>query len=140
MRITTSILIALTLAATFAHGKEPLWTDEERSAKSTAVFVGTIETLERAGPIDDNNDLHRAVVVVESVAKGDEYVGKAKEKISVYFERPKDGKSRRCPTYVDLKVGQRALFYLRLRKVGGEWRAFLEMGRDVREAPAAKTP
>ena len=72
--------------------------------------------------------------------KGEAALGRDGEQIALYFQHPKDGLvSARCPDYVALESDQRKTFFIRLRKIDQEWRAFLEMGSDVRE-PAAKAP
>jgi HEAT repeat protein len=128
-----TILLA-SVVSTFA--KEPHWTDEERAQRSSAVFTGRVVSVERVEPLNDDEDLYRALITVEAVSKGPEVVGK--EKISVYFERPIDGRGGRCPDYVELKERQRANFFLQQRKIGSDLRPFLEMGSDVRDIPAAE--
>jgi hypothetical protein len=132
-----SIAAALTLFAALADANEPGWTDTERAERSTAVLVGTVLSVERAAEVNKREDLYRAVVRIEHVNKGEAALGREGEQIALYFEHPKDGAvSARCPDYVALKTDQHATFFVRLRKVDQEWRAFLEMGSDVREAPA----
>ena len=131
------VAVACGFFAALAVANEPLWTDAQRAERSAVVLVGKVLSVERAAKLDEREDLYRAVVAIESVSKGDAGVARAEEQIALYFEHPKDGDTgKRCPTYVSLKVDQRAQFYVRLRKVGPEWRAFLEMGSDVREPPA----
>jgi hypothetical protein len=116
-----------------AHANEPGWTEAERAQRSTAVFRGEVVSIGRVERLNDLEDLYRAVIAIGTVTKGAEDLGK--DKIAVYFERPQDGAAvGRCPTYVVLKEGQDATFYVRLRKIGVDWRAFLEMGSDVIEA------
>ncbi len=135
--VLISIALALGLSATLATANEPLWTDAERAESSTAVLVGTVQSVERSGELNDREDLYRAVVTIEKVRKGDAALGREGEQIALYFEHPKDAVlSKRCPEYVGLRSDERCTFYVRVRKVNQEWRAFLEMGSDVRERGA----
>lgn len=119
MRYELSFVVALAVSTAFLLANEPNWTDAER-----------------ADGLNDRADLYRAVVKIESLSKGEDATGRAGEQIAIYFEHPKSGVAEmRCPAYVSLKVGQRAKFYVRLRKIGPEWRALLEMGSDVCEPP-----
>lgn len=129
-------IVTLCLLTTLAAADEPGWTDAERAERSTAVITGEVVSVERAAMLNDREELYRALVAVESVSKGAD-AGKAGEQIALYFVYPKDGVAeRRRPAYVSLNINQRAQFYIRLRKIGPEWRAFLEMASDVREPPA----
>lgn len=135
MNRLTAIITAGLIAssAVSAVADEPGWTETERARRSRAIFTGEVLSITRVEPIDEHQDLYRAVIAIGTVSKGAEDVGK--DRIAVYFERPADGSTgRRCPTLVALQEGQRATFYVRLRKVGIDWRAFLEMGSDVVDA------
>lgn len=127
-----SLLLLLSMFVSAPLADEILWTDEERAEHSTAVFTGTVESVDIFSQINESEHLLRAVVVVESASKGDHLVGD--DKLAVYFESPTNRLvDARCPTYVALEAGQRRTFYLRVRIIDGEWRAFIEMGSDVRE-------
>jgi len=135
--VLATLLSALSFNVVFAD--EPGWTDEERAARSAAVFDGRVVTVKRVDAINDHEDLYSAVISVEMAFQGKELVDN--DKIAVYFERPVRGDVvKRCPKYVVLKQGQRAKFFARTRKVEGHERAFLEMGSDVREATPEASP
>ena len=135
--VLATFLVALSFNVVFAD--EPGWTDEERAARSVAVFDGRVVTVKRVNKIDDHLDLYSAVISVETVFKGKELV--ENDKITVYFERPVNGDAgQRCPAYVELKQGRRAKFFVRTRKAEGHQRAFLDMRSDVREATPEASP
>ena len=135
--VLATFLSTLMVSVNFAD--EPGWTDEERAARSIAVFDGRVVTVKRVDAINDDEDLYSAVISVETSFKGKELVDN--DKITVYFERPVGGDAvKRCPKYVVLKQGQREKFFVRTRKVEGHQRAFLEMGSDVREATPEASP
>ena len=135
--VLTTVLAVLSFNIVFAD--EPGWTDEERAARSVAVFEGRVVTVKRVDAINDHVDLYNAVISAETVFKGKELV--ENDKITVYFERPVNGDAgQRCPAYVELKQARRAKFFVRTRKVEGHQRAFLDMGSDVREATPEASP
>ena len=141
MRRVANVLLSLLLLAPcvcpMARANEPSWSDEERAERSVAVISGTVRSVERVGGLNGREDLYRAIVVIERVEKNPPLVGGGR--IVLYFEHPKSGPAgARCPTYVELAQGQKARFFIRLRKVGDEVRAFLEMGSDVRGAHGVK--
>ncbi len=128
-----SLLLLLSMVVSPSLADEVSWTDEERAEQSTAVFTGTVESVDIYSEINESEHLLRAVITVESASKGEYLVGE--DKLSVYYESPINRLvDARCPTYVALEAGQRRTFYLRVRLIDGEWRAFIEMGSDVREA------
>ena len=135
--VSATFLAAVMVSVIFAD--EPGWTDEERAARSMAVFDGRVVTVKRVDAINDQVELFSAVISAEAVFKGKELVDN--DKITVYFERPADGDAgKRCPAYVELKQGRRAKFFVRTRKSEGHQRAFLDMGSDVREATPEASP
>lgn len=140
--MTRIVAFAAFLAALFVHvvfADEPGWTNEEREARSTAVFDGRVVTVKLIDAINDREALYSAVISVETAFKGKELV--EKDRITVYFERPVNGVAvKRCPNYVELKQGRRAKFFVRTRKVDGQEKSFLEMGSDVREATPEVSP
>ena len=138
-RITFLATFVAALMVSVIFADEPGWTDEERAARSTAVFDGRVVMVKRVDAINDHVDLYSAVISVETAFKGNELVDK--DKITVYFERPVYGDTgKRCPAYVELKQARRAKFFVRTRKVEGHQRAFLDMGSDVREATPEASP
>ena len=138
-RIAVFAVFVAALSFNVVFADEPGWTDEERAARSNAVFDGRVVTVKRVDAINDQVDLYSAVISAETVFKGKELVDK--DKITVYFERPVNRDAgKRCPAYVELKQARRAKFFVRTRKVEGHQRAFLEMGSDVREATPEVSP
>jgi hypothetical protein len=135
--VLATFVAALMVNVTFAD--EPGWTDEERAARSVAVFDGRVVSVKRVDAINDHVELHNAVISVETVFKGKELVDN--DKITVYFERPVSGDvGKRCPAYVELKQARRAKFFVRTRKDEGHLRAYLDMGSDVKEATPEASP
>lgn len=131
--------VTVCLLATLAAADEPGWTDAERAERSTAVITGEVLSIEQAAVLNEREALYRALVAIESVSKGAD-IARPGEQIALYYTYPKDGMAeRRRPAYVSLKINQRSQFYVRLRKIGPEWRAFLELASDVREPPAKPT-
>ena len=126
------VLVAVAGLGTFGVADEPGWTDQQRADESLAVFTGTVRSVETALELSDREVLKRAVVKVESASKAAHLVGG--DALTIYYESPVSGPvGVRCPAYAALKIDQRATFYLRLRMFEGEWRAFVEMGSDVRD-------
>lgn len=136
-RIALLVVVAVwCFCSHVAYAEGMFWTDEELAERSVAVFVGKVKSVARFSAYSEYADLLRAVVTIESVGKGDAAFVRAGEPVAVYFELPRDGNTeKRCPTYASIKEGQRSRFFVRLRRVGEEWRAFIETGSDVREAP-----
>ena len=106
-RITFLATFVAALMVSVIFADEPGWTDEERAARSTAVFDGRVVMVKRVDAINDHVDLYSSVISVETAFKGNELVDK--DKITVYFERPVYGDTgKRCPAYVELKQARRA--------------------------------
>ena len=108
--VLATFLAALMVNVIFAD--EPGWTDEERAARSVAVFDGRVVSVKRIEAVNDHVELHSAVISVETVFKGKELVDN--DKITVYFEQPVSGDvGKSCPAYVELKQARRAKFFVR---------------------------
>ena len=129
-KVVAYSLALVLIACWVSFADEPGWSPEERAKHSDLVFVGEVLTVERVAKLNDHEDLYRAVVQVEKATKNQRAM--ASGKIALYFEGPKNGQlGARCPTYARPVAKQRALFYVRFRKVGLEVRAFIEMGSDI---------
>jgi len=134
--VAASLFAGLIVAA---YANEPNWTDAERARRSTAVLTGKVVSIEHLEPFNDHQDLCRAVIAIGTVSKGADDVGQ--DQFAVYFAGPQPGiPGGGCPRWVELKEGQNATFYVRLRKIGVEWRAFLAMGSDVRDVVEPRSP
>lgn len=135
IRVVTA-MIAFT-GCSSALGDEPGWSDAERAKRSDAVFVGKVVSVQRSAALSDYEDQYLARIQVTSVDKSTESIENSM--IVVLFAGPKDGDvGKRCPSYVELEVGQTARFFVRNRKVAnakGNGAAtsmpWLEMGSDV---------
>jgi hypothetical protein len=126
-----AVLITFLFSVLNVQANEPLWTDAERSAKSDAVFTGIVQSVRKVRELNEQESLFSATVKVTEVRKN--HSSLANQEITLYFERPKDGKSnKRCPAYVELSEKQSATFFVRIREIGKDKLPFLELGSDVR--------
>lgn len=126
------LFASLTVGCSVVLADEPLWTDAERAKRSGIVFIGKVTTIERIAPLNDHEDHYVASIKVDSIDKSANPIEDATVKIG--FARPKDGDAgKRCPTHVELRVDQKARFYVRNRKAvdSDSMEPWLEMGSDV---------
>jgi len=126
-----TVLTVFALSILNAQANEPGWNDAERAAQSDAVLTGVVQSVRQVRELNEQESLFSATVKVTEVKKNHNSL--ANQEVTLYFERPKDGKSgKRCPAYVELSEKQSAIFYIRIREVGKEKLPFLEMRSDVR--------
>jgi len=131
-KLSLGLLALFVLFSGIVHAwKEPAWTQSnaERAEYSDAVFVATIEFVGNTQLRTPNNHpLRKASVRVEHVQKQHELL---KERpLSLFFEEPRNPGPDRG--WVGLVVGQRAVFYTRIRSLKtGETVLFLDFQSDA---------
>ncbi len=134
---TGIVAIAVLSLGITASANEPLWTEAERTEKRDVVIDGEVLSVEKLHEINKTEDLYVAKVKVLKTHKSH---GDLRLTIPIHFEFSKTGKNTRCPSYVELKKGDKGKFFLtecgpdlkkclKLEKVKGV--LFLEMGSDV---------
>ncbi len=131
-KLSLRLLTLCVLFSGIAHAwKEPTWTQSnaERAEHSDAAFVATIEFVGNTQlRTPDNHPLRKALVRVGHVQKQHELL--KEQPLSLFFEEARNPGPDRG--WVGLAVGQRAVFYTRIRSLKtGETVLFLDFQSDV---------
>ena len=138
MKITPPIFIlAVLFFSVTVSANEPLWTNQERAAKSDAVVTGKVLSVTQVGELNQQDPawhekLMKAQVRVKKIRKNHSLVNA--ETTDLYYAAPFKEGGGRCPDYVDLSAGKVADFYLRVRPALDKKEAlFIDMDSDVRD-------
>ena len=134
---TGIVAIAVLSLGITASANEPLWTEAERTEKRDVVIDGEVLSVDKLHGINETEDLYVAKVKVLKTYKSHCDLPLT---ISIHFEFSKTGKNARCPSYVELKKGDKGKFFItecgpdfkrRLKLEEAKEVLFLVMGSDV---------